>query len=65
MQLKKRNSKGCDWILLNDVSPETGIMGGEENQITLISSSENEEWPRMSKSAVANQLAKKIVDLGI
>jgi len=40
-------------------------MGGEENQITLISSSENEEWPRMSKSAVANQLAKKIVDLGI
>jgi len=62
---EKRNSKGCDWILLNDVSPETGIMGGEENQITLISSSENEEWPRMSKSAVANQLAKKIVDLGI
>ena len=23
--------KGCDWILANDVSPETGIMGGDAN----------------------------------
>ncbi|WP_170789757.1 bifunctional phosphopantothenoylcysteine decarboxylase/phosphopantothenate--cysteine ligase CoaBC [Ruegeria lacuscaerulensis] len=58
----KRARKGCDWIVANDVSPATGIMGGSENAVTLISDAGAEEWPRMSKDAVAEQLARKIAD---
>lgn len=56
----KRKRKGCDWIVANDVSPETGIMGGSENDVMLISDSGSEDWPRMSKEAVAEKLAQKI-----
>lgn len=56
----KRARKGCDWIVANDVSPATGIMGGSENAVTLISGDGAEEWPRMSKDAVADRLAQKI-----
>ena len=56
----KRKRKGCDWIVANDVSPETGIMGGSENAVTLISDSGAEPWPRMGKDAVARQLADRI-----
>jgi len=56
----KRLRKGCDWIVANDVSPQTGIMGGSENAVTLISDAGAEEWPRMSKDAVATQLAARI-----
>ena len=56
----KRKRKGCDWIVANDVSPETGIMGGVENDVTLITSDDAENWPRMSKDAVAQRLAEKI-----
>ncbi|WP_170772458.1 bifunctional phosphopantothenoylcysteine decarboxylase/phosphopantothenate--cysteine ligase CoaBC [Ruegeria lacuscaerulensis] len=58
----KRARKGCDWIVANDVSPATGIMGGSENTVTLISDAGAEEWPRMSKDAVAERLARKIAD---
>ncbi|MDW3117860.1 MAG: bifunctional phosphopantothenoylcysteine decarboxylase/phosphopantothenate--cysteine ligase CoaBC [Roseovarius pacificus] len=56
----KRARKGCDWIVANDVSHETGIMGGAENDITLISDAGAEDWPRMSKSDVAARLAERI-----
>ncbi|MEO9778587.1 MAG: bifunctional phosphopantothenoylcysteine decarboxylase/phosphopantothenate--cysteine ligase CoaBC [Sedimentitalea sp.] len=56
----KRARKGCDWIVANDVSPETGIMGGSENAVVLISSDGAETWPRMGKDAVAQQLAQRI-----
>ncbi|WP_270727849.1 bifunctional phosphopantothenoylcysteine decarboxylase/phosphopantothenate--cysteine ligase CoaBC [Shimia sp. Alg240-R146] len=56
----KRLRKGCDWIVANDVSPETGIMGGSENAVTLISDKGAESWPRMSKGEVARQLAERI-----
>ena len=56
----KRLRKQCDWIVANDVSPQTGIMGGTENAVTLISDSGAESWPRMSKDAVAAQLADRI-----
>ena len=56
----KRLRKGCDWIVANDVSPETGIMGGSENAITLISGVGAEAWPRMGKDAVARALAARI-----
>ena len=58
----KRKRKGCDWIVANDVSPATGIMGGTENAVTLISDSGAEPWPRMTKDAVARQLAARIAD---
>lgn len=56
----KRLRKGCDWIVANDVSPETGIMGGAENAVTLITAEGAEGWPRMGKDAVAGRLAARI-----
>ncbi len=58
----KRARKGCDWIVANDVSPETGIMGGSENAVTLITEQGAEIWPRMDKHAVAKRLAQQIAD---
>jgi phosphopantothenoylcysteine decarboxylase/phosphopantothenate--cysteine ligase len=56
----KRKRKGCDWIVANDVSPATGIMGGSENAVTLITNDGAEDWPRMGKEAVADRLADRI-----
>ena len=58
----KRQRKGCDWIVANDVSPATGIMGGSENAVVLISDAGAEAWPRMSKRAVAERLAARIAE---
>jgi phosphopantothenoylcysteine decarboxylase / phosphopantothenate---cysteine ligase len=58
----KRLRKGCDWIVANDVSPATGIMGGAENAVTVISDAGAEVWPRMAKDAVARRLALKIAE---
>lgn len=58
----KRARKQCDWIVANDVSPETGIMGGSENAVTLITAASVESWPRMSKDAVAVTLARRIAE---
>ena len=58
----KRARKGCDWIVANDVSPETGIMGGTENAVHLISDAGVEDWPRMGKSEVARRLAARIAE---
>ena len=58
----KRLRKGCDWIVANDVSPATGIMGGTENAVTVISERGADAWPRMSKDQVANRLAGLIAE---
>ena len=58
----KRQRKGCDWIVAYDVSPETGIMGGSENAVTLISETGAEAWPRLSKIETAQRLAQKIAE---
>lgn len=58
----KRLRKGCDWIVANDVSPATGIMGGSENAVILISDAGSEEWPRMGKDQVAERLALRIAE---
>ncbi len=58
----KRLRKGCDWILANDVSPETGIMGGRENAVVLISADGAEAWERMDKMKVAKRLAMRVAD---
>jgi phosphopantothenoylcysteine decarboxylase/phosphopantothenate--cysteine ligase len=57
---QKRKRKGCDWIVANDVSPETGIMGGSENAVTVIDADGPETWPRASKDDVARKLALRI-----
>jgi len=58
----KRGRKGCDWIVANDVRPETGIMGGAENAVHLIMEDGVEDWPRMGKAEVANRLAARIAE---
>ena len=59
----KRARKGCDWIVANDVSPATGIMGGAENAVTLVTAAGIEDWPRASKAEVAARLAARITDV--
>ncbi len=58
----KRARKGCDWIVANDVSAGTGIMGGSENAVTLITQDGAETWERASKDAVARQLAVRMAE---
>src|SRR5215470_584736 len=52
--------KGCDWIVANDVSPETGIMGGETNSVHLVTAQGVESWPQESKNEVARALVSRI-----
>ncbi len=56
----KLAKKGCDWILANDVSPETGIMGGDANTIHLVTADGVESWPPQSKDEVARALIERI-----
>jgi phosphopantothenoylcysteine decarboxylase/phosphopantothenate--cysteine ligase len=52
--------KNADWIVANDVSPASGIMGGAENAVHIISAAGVEEWPRVAKTEVARRLAERI-----
>jgi phosphopantothenoylcysteine decarboxylase / phosphopantothenate---cysteine ligase len=60
--IKKLESKGCDWIVANDVSPEAGVFGGDKNTVHLITRSKVESWPEMSKDGVAEKLMKAVSD---
>jgi phosphopantothenoylcysteine decarboxylase / phosphopantothenate---cysteine ligase len=60
--LGKLTRKNADWIVANDVSPETGIMGGTENAIHLVSAAGIEAWPRLAKDDVARKLARRIAE---
>lgn len=57
---KKLEAKGADIIVANDVSPATGIMGGDRNRVKLISRNGIEEWPDLGKDEVAARLAREI-----
>ncbi len=52
--------KGCDWILANDVSPASGVMGGDMNTIHLVTRDGVEAWPTQSKEQVAAMLIERI-----
>lgn len=52
--------KKADWIVANDVSPETGVMGGDRNRVLLVSHDGIDEWPDMEKTEVAKRLAEII-----
>jgi phosphopantothenoylcysteine decarboxylase/phosphopantothenate--cysteine ligase len=56
----KLRRKGCDWILANDVSAESGVMGGDLNRIHLVTADGVEEWPTQSKDEVARTLIARI-----
>lgn len=56
----KLASKGCDWIVANDVSAGTGTFGGDDNSVHLVSADGVEDWPRMTKADVARELAQRI-----
>ncbi len=58
----KLAKKKCDWIVANDVSPETGIMGGDTTTVHLVTGHGVEDWPESSKSDVAHHLASRIAD---
>jgi phosphopantothenoylcysteine decarboxylase/phosphopantothenate--cysteine ligase len=55
--------KGCDLIVANDVSPESGVMGGDRNRVHLVSAEGVETWPDMDKDAVARALVAHIAKL--
>ena len=56
----KLKRKGSDWILANDVSSESGVMGGDRNKVHLISARGVDHWPEQSKDAVAHMLIERI-----
>ena len=58
----KRQRKGCDWIVANDVSPGTGIMGGDSNRVHLITAGAVEDWPLLDKREVGRRLAARIAE---
>ncbi len=60
--IAKLKRKKCDWIVANDVSPATGIMGGSDNAVTLVDAQGAQDWPRMSKDQVAAKLAAAIAN---
>jgi phosphopantothenoylcysteine decarboxylase / phosphopantothenate---cysteine ligase len=58
---KKRRSKGCDWIVANDVSPAGGVFGGDRNTVHLVTAAGHESWPEMAKDDVASALVGRII----
>jgi phosphopantothenoylcysteine decarboxylase/phosphopantothenate--cysteine ligase len=60
----KLTRKGCDWIVANDVSPQTGTMGGDSNTVHLImrdgADIRVDSWPAMTKMEVASALVARI-----
>lgn len=60
---EKLARKGCDLIVANDVSPAAGVMGGDANQVYIVSADGVESWPLQSKAAVARQLVQTCAKL--
>jgi phosphopantothenoylcysteine decarboxylase/phosphopantothenate--cysteine ligase len=58
----KLAAKGADWIVANDVSPQSGVMGGDENAVQLVTAGGVEPWPRLPKPEVAARLIERIAD---
>ncbi|HXM00449.1 MAG TPA: bifunctional phosphopantothenoylcysteine decarboxylase/phosphopantothenate--cysteine ligase CoaBC [Rhizomicrobium sp.] len=58
----KLAKKGCDWIVANDVSPATGVMGGDKNTVHLITANGTEDWPLLDKREVGLRLAARIAE---
>ena len=59
---EKLKRKGCDWIVANDVSPASGVMGGDRNTVHLVAAGGVESWPPQSKDDVARSLIARVAD---
>ena len=59
---EKRRAKGADWIVANDVSPATGIMGGDRTRVHLVTGAGVEDWPPMSKDEMAARLLARAAE---
>jgi phosphopantothenoylcysteine decarboxylase / phosphopantothenate---cysteine ligase len=59
----KRLKKHCDWMLANDVSPATGVFGGDTTTVHMITPTEETSWSNISKTEAADRLARKIADV--
>jgi phosphopantothenoylcysteine decarboxylase/phosphopantothenate--cysteine ligase len=56
----KRKAKGAaNWIVANDVSPTTGVMGGDRNTVHLVTAEGVESWPELDKAEVARRLVER------
>jgi len=60
--IAKRRAKGADWIVANDVSPGTGIMGGDATKVHLVTGAGIEDWPAMSKHEMAARLLARAAE---
>jgi len=62
----KLKRKGCDWIVANDVSAATGVMGGDRNTVHLLRAEGSdisvEDWPVMTKEQVAAGLIARVAN---
>jgi phosphopantothenoylcysteine decarboxylase/phosphopantothenate--cysteine ligase len=58
----KLSKKGCDWIMANDVSPETGTFGSEKNTIHIISKDGVEAWPTLTKEIIGQKISIRIAE---
>jgi len=56
----KRQAKGCDWIIANDVAPGSGVFGGDRNTVHLVTAASVEPWPELTKDEVARRIAERI-----
>lgn len=60
---QKLARKGCDLIVANDVSVESGVFGGDRNTVHLVSGSGVESWPDMTKTEVAARLVERLAQM--
>lgn len=58
----KRARKKCDWLLANDVSPQTGTFGGDSNHVYLLDGQSEQDWGRLSKQEVGHRLAARVAE---
>jgi phosphopantothenoylcysteine decarboxylase/phosphopantothenate--cysteine ligase len=58
----KRKAKGANWVVANDVSPATGVMGGDRNTVHLVTASGVESWPELDKAEVAERLVARAAE---
>jgi len=55
--------KGCDWIIANDVGAGSDVMGGEANEVVLVDKNGAEHWARASKTAIADRLVARMIEV--
>ncbi len=60
---QKLARKGCDLIVANDVSPASGVMGGDENALVLVSAEGEAIWPKLGKVEAAQRLVAHLGEM--